>query len=77
MEELLDSIIRSSKGQRIACILKQMFCFIADGTSSSISCSDEMQKDPGYSSTLECRQDSLLSSHLRFLGKLTPLLNCA
>ena len=77
MEELLGSIRRSRKGQRIACILKQMFCFIADGTSSSISYFDELQKDPGYSSSLECRQDSLLSSHSvkRFLGKLTPLLS--
>ncbi len=77
LERLLGNIRRNRKGQSIACIFKQLLCFIADGTSSSISYFDELQKDYGYSATIECKHGSMLSSHSvkRFLGKFTPLLN--
>lgn len=74
LDKLFTTIRRNRKGGSIPCILKQMLCFIVDGTSSSIGYFDELRKDPGYAATIECRQGSLLSSHSvkRFFRKCSP-----
>ncbi|MCD4670383.1 MAG: transposase, partial [Actinomycetia bacterium] len=44
-------------------IFSQIFYFLADGTSQHISRFDELKKDEGYASGIECSIRSMLSSH--------------
>jgi hypothetical protein len=54
---------KSSKGQPIAEIFKQLFCFFADGTSQHFVRFDALKDDAGYAAGIETSTDTLLSSH--------------
>jgi hypothetical protein len=63
LESLFGRIRKSSKGQRIVEIFKQLFVFFADGTSRHLTRFDALRKDPDYARTVESAQVQLLSSH--------------
>lgn len=63
LEDLFKSIRKNSKSNRISDIYKQLFCFLADGTSRHTSCFDELKKDEGYAAGIECSLKDMLSSH--------------
>lgn len=63
LEERLGGLRRSRKGQEIAEIFKQLFCYFIDGTSRHLTWFDTLKKEPGYAGTIESDQADLLSSH--------------
>jgi hypothetical protein len=63
LESLFGRMRKSSKGQPIIEIFKQLFVFFADGTSRHLTRFDTLQKDPDYARTVESAQEQLLSSH--------------
>lgn len=79
VELLFGRIRKSSKGQPIAEIFKQLFVFFADGTSRHLTRFDALRQDPGYAGTVESAQEQLLSSHAvkRFFKAFSLPLNHA
>ena len=63
LEELFKSIRKNKKSNKISDIFKQLFCFLADGTSRHISRFDELKKNEGYAAGIECSMNDMLSSH--------------
>ena len=70
LERLFGSMRKSRKGQTIAEIFKQLFCFFLDGTSRHLVSFDMFRDDPGYTAAIECTSNEMLSSHAikRFFG---------
>jgi hypothetical protein len=70
LERLFGSLRKSSKGQSISEIFKQIFCFFVDGTSRHLVYFDQLSEDIGYAQTIETPTDAMLSSHAvkRFFG---------
>lgn len=62
-ERVFRSIRKNRKSNKISDIFKQLFCFLADGTSSHITHFDELKKDEGYAAGIECSSEDMLSSH--------------
>jgi len=63
LEDLFKSIRKTKKSNKISDIFKQLFCFLADGTSRHISRFDELKKDAGYAAGIESSLRNMLSSH--------------
>lgn len=63
LEQFFGRIRKSSKGQPIVEIFKQLFVFLADGTSRHLTRFDALKKDVGYAQTVESDPKQLLSSH--------------
>jgi hypothetical protein len=63
LESLFGRIRKSSKGQPVIEIFKQLFVFFADGTSRHLTRFDALRKDPDYARTVESPHERLLSSH--------------
>lgn len=63
LEVLFKSIRKNKKSNKISDIFKQLFCFLADGTSRHITRFDELKKDKGYAAGIECSFKDMLSSH--------------
>jgi len=63
LERLFGSIRRSRKGQPIAEIFKQLFCFLVDGTSRHLAYFDHLRDDAGYAGVIESAPETLLSCH--------------
>lgn len=63
LEQLFSPIRKSSKGQAITEIFKQMFCFLMDGTSRHLVYFDTLKNDEGYAKTIETDSTHMLSSH--------------
>ena len=63
LERLFGGIRKGSKGQPIAEIFKQIFCFLLDGTSRHMVYFDQLKKDSGYAAAIETRRDAMLSSY--------------
>lgn len=57
------SMRRSSKGQPIPEIFKQLLCFFVDGTSRHIVHFETLAKDAGYAAAIESDPGNMLSSH--------------
>ena len=70
LERLFGTLRKSSKGQPISEIFKQIFCFFVDGTSRHLVYFDQLSEDTGYAQTIETPTDAMLSSHAvkRFFG---------
>jgi hypothetical protein len=70
LERLFGTIRKSAKGQVVAEVFKQLFCFFMDGTSRHLVQFDALREDSGYASTIESRPEVMLSSHAikRFLS---------
>jgi hypothetical protein len=79
LESLFGRIRKSSKGQPIVEIFKQLFVFFADGTSRHLTRFDALRKDPDYARTVESARGRLLSSHAvkRFFKAFSLPLNHA
>lgn len=69
LERLFGTIRKSAKGQMVAEVFKQLFCFFMDGASRHLVQFDALKEDTGYSGTIESRPEVMLSSHAikRFL----------
>ena len=63
LENLFGGIRKSRKGCGVVEILKQVFCFLLDGTSRHLTYFDELRRDAGYAATIESRPEQLQSSH--------------
>jgi hypothetical protein len=63
LEQLFGTIRKSSKGQPVVEIFKQLFAFLADGTSRHLTRFDALKQDAGYAQTVESDREQLLSSH--------------
>lgn len=63
LERLFGSIRKSAKGQAVAEIFKQLFCFFLDGTSRHLVHFDRLKEDGGYAAAIETASHAMLSSH--------------
>lgn len=63
LEDLFSKIRKSSKGQGISEVFKQLFCFFMDGTSRHLSYFDTLKRDEGYAGSIETAPENMLSSH--------------
>lgn len=54
---------KSSKGQPVSEIFKQVFCFLVDGASRHLVYFDALKKDAGYAAGIETAPEQMLSSH--------------
>lgn len=63
LEVLFGSMKKSTKGQPVVEIFKQLLCNFVDGTSRHLVHFDELREDAGYAGTIESRGEGLLSSH--------------
>jgi hypothetical protein len=70
LESLFGSLRKSSKGQPVSEVFKQVFCFLLDGTSRHLVHFDALKKDDGYAAAIETAPEQMLSSHAvkRFFG---------
>lgn len=71
VENTLGFFHKSSKGQVVPSLMKQIIAFFVDGTCTAISGFDALSKDNGYAAILEMEQSNLVSSHTikRFFRK--------
>jgi len=63
LERLFGSMRKSAKGQPVAEIFKQVFCFLMDGSSRHLVHFDALKKDDGYAAGIETAPEQMLSSH--------------
>jgi hypothetical protein len=63
MDNIFGNMRKSRKGQEIAEIFKQLFCFFIDATSRHLVYFDRLKEDEGYRSSIESEPDEMLSSH--------------
>ncbi len=63
MQDWFGFIRKSSKGQPVAEIFKQLWCFFVDGTSRHLVYFDTLAKDEGYARGIETDPADMLSSH--------------
>jgi hypothetical protein len=63
LEGYFGRIRRSSKGQVVGEVFKQIFCYFLDGTSFHLTRFDALKKDGGYAAGIEIDPARLLSSH--------------
>jgi hypothetical protein len=63
LESKFGSIRKSRKGQTVAEIFKQLFCFFIDGTSRHVVYFDTLKADEGYAAAIETESKQMLSSH--------------
>ncbi len=70
---IFDGLRKSSKGQKIENILKQIFCFFVDGSQNTMTRFDDLKNNMGYAGTIEFSKNEMASSHTmkRFLGAVT------
>jgi hypothetical protein len=63
LESEFGSIRKSRKGQAVAEIFKQLFCFFLDGTSRHLVYFDALKRDEGYAAGIETEPEQMVSSH--------------
>lgn len=63
LERLFGGIRKSSKGQSVMEIFKQLFCFFLEGTSKHLVYFDTLKADPGYAAAIETHPEAMRSSH--------------
>ena len=70
IERLFGTIRKTTKGQPVCEIFKQLFCFFLDGTSRHLTAFDRLKEDEGYARGIESEPAAMLSSHAvkRFKG---------
>lgn len=54
---------KNANGIQLTELFKQIFCFLADGTSRHLTYFDELQKDEGYARGIESEPSDMASSH--------------
>jgi hypothetical protein len=70
LQRLFGSLRKNGKGQPVVEILKQVFCFLLDGSSRHLVYFDALKQDEGYAGAIETEPEALVSSHAvkRFFG---------
>jgi hypothetical protein len=63
ISKFFGSLRKSSKGEKVEFILKQVISFFVDGSSRHLTYFDQLKKDEGYAASLESTTDILCSSH--------------
>jgi hypothetical protein len=63
LESEFGGLRKSRKGQTVAEIFKQLFCFFLDGTSRHLIHFDALKRDGGYAAGIETEPEQMLSSH--------------
>jgi len=63
LDRLFGSIRKNSKGLDVFELLKQVLCFMVDGTSRRLTWFDQLQKDQGYAGSIETDKNEMASSH--------------
>jgi len=63
LEVFFGSMRKSRKGQAIADVFKQIFCFFVDGTSRHLVYFDSLKENEGYARATETAPEAMLSSH--------------
>lgn len=56
-------IRKSRKGVALDNLLKQVFCFFADGSSRHLTYFDQLKEDEGYAAVIENGKEEMVSSH--------------
>jgi hypothetical protein len=62
-DRFFGSIRKGQKGLEIFEIIKQVLCFMIDGTSRHLTHFDRLAKDSGYAGSIETDTDKMVSSH--------------
>ena len=62
-DRFFGSIRKSQKGLEIFEIIKQVLCFMVDGTSRHLTYFDHLAKDSGYAGSIETDAAKMVSSH--------------
>ena len=63
IERLFGTIRKTTKGQPVCEIFKQLFCFFLDGTSRHLTAFDRLKEDEGYARGIESEPEAMVSSH--------------
>lgn len=63
LDRSFGSIRKNRKGLKSVELIKQVLCFMFDGTSRHLTYFDELANDPGYAGTIETTMDKMASSH--------------
>ncbi len=63
IDRFFGSIRKSKKGVAIVEIVKQILCYMVDGTSRHLVYFDQIAQDDGYAGTIETAKHEMLSSH--------------
>jgi len=63
IDRFFGSIRKNKKGIEIFEIIKQVLCFMVDGTSRHLSYFDQLAKDTGYAGGIEADMKNMASSH--------------
>ncbi len=74
LEELFKSLRKNRKGNEISDIFKQLFCFLADGTSRHITRFDELKKDDVYAAGIHPECCIIRSKFTSNPGIMFPLI---
>ena len=63
IDRFFGSMRKSRKGFEIFELIKQVLCFMVDGTSRHLTYFDQLAKDAGYTGSIENDLDQMASSH--------------
>lgn len=63
IDRFFGSMRKSKKGVEIFELIKQVLCFMVDGTSRHLTYFDQLSKDAGYAGSIETDLDQMASSH--------------
>jgi len=63
IDRFFGSMRKSRKGVEIFELIKQVLCFMVDGTSRHLTYFDDLAKDGGYAGSIETDLDQMASSH--------------
>lgn len=63
IDRFFGSIRKSKKGVEVFELIKQVLCFMVDGTSRHLTYFDQLSKDPGYAASIETDLEKMASSH--------------
>jgi len=70
LDRFFGSIRKNKKGLEVTELMKQILCFMFDGTSRHLTWFDQLSKDTGYAGSIETDMKNMASSHRmkRFLN---------
>lgn len=63
IDRLFGSMRKSKKGVEVFEIIKQVLCFMVDGTSRHLTYFDQLSNDAGYAGSIETDMKNMVSSH--------------
>ena len=63
IDRFFGSMRKSKKGVEVFELVKQVLCFMVDGTSRHLTYFDQLSKDEGYAGSIETALEDMASSH--------------